>query len=64
MNHKFSKASEVSIVNLGDKIRTLRISNGLTQKKLAEELDITRQAVARWEQNLNMPSAAKLIELS
>lgn len=51
-------------MNLGDKIRTLRISNGLTQKKLAEELDITRQAVARWEQNLNMPSAAKLIELS
>lgn len=51
-------------MTLGDKIRALRISNNLTQKKLAQELDITRQAVARWEQNLNMPSAAKLIELS
>lgn len=51
-------------VTVGEKIKSLRISQNLTQKDLANKLDITRQAVARWERNVNMPSAAKLIELS
>lgn len=35
-----------------DKLKKLRIENNLTQEKLAEELNITQQQIARYENNL------------
>ena len=49
---------------LGNKIKTLRIKNSLTQKELAEKLYVTAQAVSRWENNEVEPSIATLTEIA
>lgn len=37
-------------------IKELRINNNLTQEKLASRLNISRQAVSRWEQGETVPN--------
>ena len=36
-------------MTLGEKIASARKEKGMTQEMLAEQLGVTRQAVARWE---------------
>lgn len=36
-----------------EKLQLLRRSKGLTQENLAEKLDVSRQAVARWESGVS-----------
>ncbi len=55
---------EVGEMTLGEKIKTLRRSRGMTQQDVARALGITRQAVARWESGANLPSTEKLLELA
>lgn len=38
-----------STMTLGEKIASARKEKGMTQEMLAEQLGVTRQAVARWE---------------
>ncbi len=45
-------------------IKILRKEIGLTQEELAEKLEISRQAVAKWELGQSYPDIEKLIELS
>ena len=35
----------------------------LTQENLAEKLDVSRQTISKWEQNLACPEIEKLIEV-
>jgi transcriptional regulator with XRE-family HTH domain len=35
---------------LAERIRTYRLSHGMTQRGLADQLGVTQQSVARWEQ--------------
>lgn len=42
----------------------LRVEQGMTQKELAEELHVTRQAISQWESGTTMPSMEKLLALS
>ena len=49
---------------LGEKIKTLRSKNSLTQKDLAEKLYVTAQAVSRWENNEVEPSITTLPSLT
>jgi transcriptional regulator with XRE-family HTH domain len=35
---------------LGERIRTHRLQHGMTQRELADQLGVTQQSVARWEQ--------------
>ena len=37
-------------MKLSDKIIGLRKSNGMSQEDLAEKLNVSRQAISRWEQ--------------
>ena len=50
--------------HIGLRIRTLREQAGLTQEELAEKMDVSRQAVSKWEANLSRPSSDNLIRLS
>jgi len=35
---------------LAERIRTYRLKHGMTQREVADRLDVTQQSVARWEQ--------------
>ena len=49
---------------LGARIRTLRKERGLSQEALAQALEVSRQAVTKWEDGLSLPSTANLFALS
>ncbi len=51
-------------MSLGSKIKEYRLKAGLSQEKLAEQLNISRQAVAKWESGTSSPSTANLISLA
>lgn len=45
---------------LGARIRTLRKDRGLSQEALAQALEVSRQAVTKWEDGSSLPSTANL----
>lgn len=47
-------------MSLAEKLITLRKQKGLTQMELAETLNVSRQAVSRWEVGIAMPSMDNL----
>ena len=47
-------------INLGDKIRALRLQNKLTQEQLADRLGVSYQSVSRWENGVTYPDIALL----
>ena len=49
---------------MGEKITILRKRNGFSQEELAQELNVSRQSVSRWEKNQAFPETEKLIQLS
>ncbi len=49
---------------LGDKLVSLRKENKLTQAKVAEILNVSRQAISRWESGAAIPSTDNLKGLS
>ncbi|MBQ3090788.1 MAG: helix-turn-helix transcriptional regulator [Oscillospiraceae bacterium] len=49
---------------LHEQIRQRRQALGLSQEKLAEQLGVSRQAVAKWESGQSAPSTEKLIALA
>lgn len=51
-------------MKLEEKLTALRKENGLSQTELAERLDVTRQAISRWETGTSAPSTDNLISLS
>lgn len=51
-------------MSIGQRITDLRKAQNLSQGALAEQLDVSRQAVSKWENDLSIPDTAKLIELS
>ena len=51
-------------IQIGNYIRSLRIKMGLTQGKLAEQLDVSRQAVSKWENGIAIPDVSLLPKLS
>lgn len=48
---------------LADKIIRLRKKNGWTQEELAERLNVSRQAVSKWEGAQTIPDLEKIIQL-
>ncbi len=46
-----------------DRLQNLRKSKGLSQEKLAEKCNVTRQAVSKWETGFGYPETEKLLIL-
>ena len=51
-------------MNLSEKIMMLRKKEGWSQEELANHLQISRQAVSKWESGQSMPDTDKIIQLS
>lgn len=49
---------------LAEKIYSLRKKSGLSQEQLASELNVSRQAISKWEAGSSVPESEKLIALS
>ncbi len=50
-------------MNLGERIYELRNEKNLSQGDLADALDVSRQSVSKWENNMAVPDLDKLIKL-
>ncbi len=51
-------------MTIADRIQQMRKQNGLSQEQLAERLDVSRQAVSKWESGQSIPDVDKIIVLS
>lgn len=49
---------------IGDKIKLLRRKRKLTQSQLANEINVTAQAVSKWEKGLSYPDIETIIKIS
>ena len=47
-----------------DKLQALRKNKGLTQEELAEKINVSRAAVAKWEAGQSYPDISNLIQIS
>lgn len=51
-------------MRLGQKITELRKKNNLSQEGLAEKMNVSRQAVSKWESDQSIPDIEKIVSLS
>ncbi len=51
-------------MNFAEKLFTLRNQSGYSQETLAEKLNVSRQAVSKWETGPTLPETDKLIAIS
>lgn len=51
-------------IKIGGFIKELRKERGLTQEQLAEQFNVTRRTVSRWETGSNLPDLDILIEMA
>ena len=64
-NEEDSVSDELQVQKtLGVIIKTYRLENNMTQEYVAEKLNISRQAVSKWESGLSQPSTTNLMGLA
>ncbi len=51
-------------MKFAEKLLNLRTQGGYSQELLAEKINVSRQAVSKWEQGTTLPETDKLIALS
>ncbi len=51
-------------MKLADKILNLRKTNGMSQEDLAGKLNVSRQAISRWEMGTAQPDSSNVLQLS
>ena len=49
---------------IGERLTELRIKHNMTQEEFAERLDVSRQAVSKWELDKTLPDVNKLLKIS
>ena len=50
--------------SIGNRLFELRKKKGITQEKLAEKLNVSRQSVSNWELDKSLPDTDKLLVLA
>ena len=51
-------------MDFSEKIYALRKDKGYTQEQLAEQLDVSRQSISKWEAGQAMPEPDKIVALA
>lgn len=51
-------------MTLGEKLQRLRKGNAMSQEQLAVRMEVSRQAVSKWETGESLPDTEKIIKLS
>ena len=51
-------------MKLADKVFELRKEKGWSQEKLAEQINVSRQSISKWESGQALPELEKIVELS
>ena len=51
-------------MNIGERIMALRKEKSISQTELAKRLNVSRQAVSKWEQGISSPDTERLIQLA
>lgn len=51
-------------MEFGKKVQFLRKENRMSQEKLAERINVSRQAVSKWEQGITVPDTDNIVQLS
>lgn len=51
-------------MTLGERIKEYRTNNGMSQENLAEKMNVSRQAITKWESDKGVPDIDNLIQLS
>ena len=51
-------------MEIGAKIKELRMEKGLSQKALAEKIGVSQKAIDFWERQINEPKASYIVALS
>ena len=51
-------------MSLGERIMELRKASGMSQLELSRQMEVSRQAVSKWESGQSSPDASNLIRLS
>ena len=51
-------------MKFSEKLFQLRKKAGMSQEELAEQLEVSRQAISRWEMGTAMPDAPNLLRIS
>ena len=51
-------------IKIGEFLKELRKEKGITQEQLAEQLNVSRRSVSRWETGSNLPDVDILIEMA
>ena len=66
MQLKVAKKTRKKVVNMsiGERITQLRKERNMSQGDLAKVMDVSRQAVSKWENDLSSPDTIKLIQLA
>lgn len=52
------------MIDFGNRLRTLRIKNHLTQAQLAQKLGLTKSVISAYETDLRLPSYDVLIHMA
>ncbi len=51
-------------MDFGDKLKQIRMNEGLSQEQLAEKIGVSRQAITKWETKKGMPDVENMIILA
>lgn len=51
-------------MSIGERITQLRTAAGMSQYQLAKAMEVSRQAVSKWENGQTVPDASKMIRLA
>lgn len=55
---------EVGYMSIGERITSLRNEHNISQGQIAKALNVSRQAVSKWENDLSSPDTLNLIKLA